>query len=138
MSREETLTRWLEQEKAHYELWRVRALRFAEELEHRIGDIGEFAYPGYGFHYAKQARIRKLLDVLAEPLPNNYRDAMAIAIVRKVAVEVLATEVAEAEKYIVEHRDELSKMVFVSSFPDWVKGVLLPMAREALAMGTEK
>jgi len=24
------------------------------------------------------------------------------------------------------------------SFPDWVKGVLLPMAREALAMGTEK
>jgi len=24
------------------------------------------------------------------------------------------------------------------SFPDWVKGVLLPMAREALAVGTEK
>jgi len=113
MTREETLARWLEQEKALYGIWRVRALRFAEELEHRIGDIGKYHYPGCGFHYAKQARIRKILDLLAEPLPNNYRDAMATSIVRKVSLEALATDIAQAEKYIDENREALNKLVRV-------------------------
>jgi len=113
MTSEETLARWLEHEKALYEIWRVRALRFAERLEHRIGDIGKYHYPGCGFHYAKQARIRKILDLLAEPLPDNYRDAMAISIVRKVILETLATEIVRAEKYIDENREALSKLVRV-------------------------
>lgn len=109
---------WLEEEKKHYEKWRVRALRFAEGLEHRIGDIGEYHYPGCGFHYAKQARIRKLLVLLAESLPNSYRDAVAIAIARKVILEVLATQVAEAEKYIIGTHALVEGAA--SSFADWV------------------
>ena len=119
-TRAEKEAAWLEEERADYEKWWVRALRFAEELEHRIGDIGEFAYPGHGFHYAKQARIRKILAYLAEPLPNVYRDALAESVVRKVILEVLAVEVANAEKYIVENRDELSKLVPAVGFADWV------------------
>lgn len=113
MTREETLARWLENEKTLYEVWRVRALRFAERLEHRIGDIGEYHYPGCGFHYVVQWQIRKTLVALAEQLPNNYREAVVMAIVRKVSLGVLATEVAEAEKYIAENREALSKLVRV-------------------------
>ena len=87
---------------AKYELWRKRAIPFAEKLAERISALNHKFYPGCGFHYALEDSIVKTTHLLADPQPYT-RDGLMMAFIIQIRLESDAAAVARAEEYVRIH-----------------------------------
>ncbi len=79
--------------------WRVRALAFGRNLVPRIAALSGTGYPGCGFHYEKERRVRNICRILDRPFGVS-RIGMVRYLIVKVGLERLAREVAQAEAYV--------------------------------------
>lgn len=87
---------------AKYNLWRLRAVPFAEKLAERIDALQGAFYPGCGFHYSVEEAIVKTTHLLAEPQPYT-RNGIAMTIIIPILLESEAAAVKAAEQYVEIH-----------------------------------